>query len=153
MTSFYKGFTLIESLLVLFVISVFLAVPTIVVKDSVAELEVARFFECFEKSMLATQQAAILENKESRVDQFIVEPQSFIRFKFATGAEIVPTLYVPEEITMFPTENTYVAFSGGVGTNSRLQTITFDYAKENKRIKYHFLFGKGHYDKEITTLK
>lgn len=151
MKTTYQAFTLIESLLVLLIVSIFFAVPTLVVGKSVETIEIARFLDRFEKSLLVTQQEAILTKEPTKIHQLYYD-EAAVDFQFANGKKILPRLTVPEKLTMTRTTKLEIIFKAETGTNSSLQIIAFEWPEKKQKIRYKFLFGKGHYDKEIVPL-
>jgi len=140
----YQGFTLIESLLVLFVITLFVALPSIAIKDTKETLEVMHFFDRFEKNILATQQAAITSNKRTRM----IQRDTTTEYYFYT--ETIEKLDMPEDLKASRIKTLY--FNSGTGNNSSLQELHFYWDKNNQKITYSFLFARGHYEKKITTI-
>ncbi|GMA48393.1 competence type IV pilus minor pilin ComGD [Tetragenococcus muriaticus] len=141
---FYRGFTLIESLLVLFVITLFVALPSVAVKEAKETLEVMHFLDRFEKNILATQQAAITSNKRTRM----IQRDTTTEYYFYT--ESIEKLVMPKDLRASRIKTLY--FNSGTGNNSSLQELHFYWNKNKQKITYRFLFARGHYEKKVTAL-
>lgn len=141
---FYRGFTLIESLLVLFVITLFIGLPSIVVKDAKETLEVVHFLDHFEKNILLTQQDAITSNKRTKM----IQKDTTKEYYFYT--DTIEKLDMPEDLRASRIKTLY--FNSGTGNNSSLQELHFYWDKNKQKITYSFLFARGHYEKKVTTI-
>lgn len=138
----FSGFTLIESLLVLSLVSIIITLSVSVTKEFERELAVRHFFTKLDRHILLNHQASFVEQKEvtmgresgSRVIYFKVGEQSFI-------------LPVPEElrISNFPPMN----FTIGTGDRGEMRSFFITWEAKKVDISYNFLFGKGHYEKTI----
>lgn len=140
----YPGFTLIESLVVLFVVTLFIALPSIVIQDAKETLEVVHFLDHFEKNILMTQQAAITSNERTRM----MQRDTTTEYYFYT--DTIEKLDMPKDLRASRIKTLY--FNSGSGNNSSLQKLHFYWDKNNQKITYSFLFARGHYEKKITTI-
>ncbi len=141
----HRGFTLIESLLVLFVVTLFIALPSIVIQDTKETLEVVHFLDHFEKNVIATQQAAITSNKKTKM----IQKDTTREYYFYT--DTIEKLDLPEDLRASKIKTLY--FNSGSGNNSSLQNLHFYWDKNKQKITYRFLFARGHYEKKITSIK
>lgn len=145
----HAGFTLIEALLVLTIVSFFVSLPTVAMKEASRTLTTIYFFDSLEKSILTCQQTAIIANKGADVMQDYNNRRT-LAFQLETG-EWLAHLTVPDTLTIGDMKGK-IAFSGGTGNAKGDQKIIFTWPEKNQKIVYNFLFGKGHYEKIITTL-
>lgn len=141
----YQGFTLIESLLVLFVITLFVSLPFVMVQGAKENLEVVHFLDHFEKNILLTQQAAITSNKRTKM----IQRDTTREYYFYT--DTIEKLDMPEDLRVSRIKTLY--FNSGTGNNSSLQELHFYWDKNKQKITYRFLFARGHYEKKITTIR
>ncbi|GAA3018319.1 competence type IV pilus minor pilin ComGD [Tetragenococcus solitarius] len=141
----YQGFTLIESLLVLFVITLFVSLPFVMVQGAKENLEVVHFLDHFEKNILLTQQAAITSNKRTKM----IQRDTTREYYFYT--DTIEKLDMPEDLRASRIKTLY--FNSGTGNNSSLQELHFYWDKNKQKITYRFLFARGHYEKKITTIR
>lgn len=139
-----SAFTLLETLLVLLVVSLFVMLPAVTLKNAKESLEVRHFLDHFEKEILLTQQTAITSAYMTKMIQ------SDSRRQYYFYADETLRLDLPEDLTASKVEPVY--FKGSSGNNSSLQSLNFYWEKENKKITYRFKFARGHYEKEITVL-
>ncbi|MDN6639295.1 MAG: hypothetical protein L0L10_00795 [Tetragenococcus sp.] len=140
----YRGFTLLETLLVLLVVTSFIALPSIVVQNTKETLEVVHFLDRFEKNMLATQQAAITSNQRTKM----IQRDTTTEYYFYT--DTIEKLDMPKDLRASRIKTLY--FKPGSGNNSSLKKLHFYWDKNNQKITYSFLFARGHYEKKITTI-
>ena len=137
-----SGFTLIESLLVLLLVSIIVTLSVGVTKELERELAVRHFFTKLDRHILLNHQASFVEQGEvfmgresgSRSIYFKVGEQSF-------------SLPVPEELRVsnFPPMN----FTIGTGDKGQMRSFYVTWEAKKIEISYNFLFGKGHYEKKI----
>lgn len=142
------GYTLIESLIVLLVISIFATLPVVVLPRLKEKLEVYQFLNQFEKYTLLTQQVAILSNQFTGISR-AADNQNQIVFSLEYEKNIILTLPKELRVSSFRSKNFYK----NTGNIDRLENIRFTWKTENKWIDYTFLLGKGHYDKTIKPIK
>jgi len=141
----YQGFTLIESLLVLFIVTLFVSLPSVMVQGAKENLEVLHFLDHFEKNILLTQQAAITSNKRTKM----IQRDTTREYYFYT--DTIERLDMPEDLRASRIKTLY--FNSGTGNNSSLQELHFYWDKNKQKITYRFLFARGHYEKKITTIR
>lgn len=141
----HSAFTLVESMLVLLVVSLFVMLPAVTMKNTKESLEVLHFLDHFEKNILLTQQTAITSGYATKM----IQSDSGEEYYFYTDEILYQKL--PEELTASQIRILY--FKPNSGNNSSLQTLNFYWPKENKKITYRFKFARGHYEKEISKLQ
>lgn len=142
------GFTIVESLLVLLVVSLFIGLPVVYLPRLKARLEVQQFLNQFEKYTLLTQQVSIISNEFTRIAR-VADREDLLEFSLEYGQKIYLTL--PNELSVGTFKGK--EFNKGTGNMSQLGNIRFTWAKEKQWIDYTFLFGKGHYEKTIKPIK
>ncbi|EOT26447.1 hypothetical protein OMQ_02222 [Enterococcus saccharolyticus subsp. saccharolyticus ATCC 43076] len=136
-----------ESLLVLFIVSIVIALPTILVKETTKTVETLYFFDRLEKSILTCQQVAIISNKSAD----ILQPDlTQLAFQLTTGDWLEP-LTVPDTLSASKLSKK-ISFSGGTGNVGQQRQIQFIWQEKKQKVAYVFRFGKGHYNKVITPL-
>ncbi|GGI64934.1 prepilin-type N-terminal cleavage/methylation domain-containing protein [Enterococcus alcedinis] len=138
----FAGFTLVESLLVLTLVSVIVTFSVVITKNLEQELAIRHFFTKLDKHILLNHQASFVEQDRvimgrgegSRTIHFIVGEQTF-------------DLPVPEglRVSNFPPMN----FAIGTGDKGQMRSFFVDWDAKKIQVSYNFLFGKGHYEKEI----
>jgi prepilin-type N-terminal cleavage/methylation domain len=144
-----RGFTLVESLMVMLVVAFFTLVPMLSVKSVTETMEVTRFFEQLEKNLLVCQQTAIISNRATDISQNDANHRS-LNFRLASG-EWLPALTVPESLTIANLSGK-ITFAGGTGNVDATRKILFTWPQKKQQITYKFLFGKGRFEQEVTTL-
>lgn len=143
-----RGFTLIESLITLSILSLFASLPLITVPRVKEELEVYYFLNQFENNILLTQQAAVFSSQRTTIKREYEKPNP-IEFLLDEGQKAIQ--FTPEALTViyFP----IIYFSLETGNIQKPEKIVFSWPKKKQRITYEFLFGKGRYEKTIETTK
>ncbi|MHC5268886.1 competence type IV pilus minor pilin ComGD [Enterococcus sp. LJL98] len=143
----WTGFTLLETLIVFFVVSLFVGLPAHALPRLHAQLQVHQFLNQFEKYTLLTQQVAILSNEFTGISR-LGEGDRQLLFSLEYGEKIVLSLPEALRVSAFATKH-FTKSTGGV---DRLEAIRFTWEEEKKAIVYTFLLGKGHYEKEIKAI-
>lgn len=151
----HSGFTLVETLLVLFVIVSFTFLPVLSLKNWQEELATQRFFVNFEKMVLVCQQISIVEKRETTIT---VDPATK-RVTFLTEAtsggsggsfpedRFQPLLF-PETVTTQGSTTVKFGFTGGgTGSPSRLLKVIFKVQKRSKTVTYALQMGSGRFAK------
>ena len=141
----FAGFTLIESLLVLMVSSMFLFFPVVAIEYYQRSAEVLGFCARLEKGLYTIQQSAIIDNTQTRAI-YQAEPTPTVSF-YGAATEPVTKIEVPPQLAMqaFPD----ILFSSQSGNNSSLRRIVFYWQEKKQTISYKFLFGSGRYEKIV----
>lgn len=136
------GFTLIESLLVLSLVSIIVTLSFGVTKELERELAVRHFFTKLDRHILLNHQASFVE--QERVIMGRESGSGLIYFKVGEQSFILP---VPEELRVsnFPPMN----FTIGTGDKGQIRSFYITWEAKKIDISYNFLFGKGHYEKTI----
>ena len=136
----FAGFTLIESLLVLMVSSMFLFFPVVAIEYYQRSAEVLGFCARLEKGLYA-----IIDNTQTRA-VYQAAPTPTVSF-YGAATEPVTKIEVPPQLAMqaFPD----ILFSSQSGNNSSLRRIVFYWQEKKQTISYKFLFGSGRYEKIV----
>ena len=145
----YKGFTLLESMLVLSILSVFIFLPILSIRSITETLQVTHFFAQLEKNLLVCQQTAIVSNRSTYLAQASGQRQ-VLNFRLSPGEWLEP-LPVPESLTVGNLSGK-ITFTGGTGNADASRKILFTWPKQQQQITYKFLFGKGRFEQEIKAL-
>ncbi|WP_271494386.1 competence type IV pilus minor pilin ComGD [Enterococcus sp. 5H] len=142
-----KGFTLIESLLVLFICSIFLLLPTLSIKQWQRTLEVEQFLSSFEKRILLTQQMAIVNSVNT---QILFSDQgnriTFISPKISANLEEYQLIIPSSLLADGPGK---ITFKKGSGNNGNLAKYSFVWEEKQQVIEFQFQLGSGRYVKKI----
>ena len=143
-----RGFTLIESLVALSVLSLFASLPLITAPKIQEDLEVYYFLNQFENNILLTQQAAVFSTQRTTIKREYDQP-NVIEFLLEEGEKVAQ--FVPEALTVihFPR----VFFSLATGDIQNQEKVIFSWPKKKQKITYEFLFGKGRYEKKVEPTK
>lgn len=139
----HKGFTLLESLVVLVVVSIFLLIPTFSIGSIQKYTDEALFFARFERYLSATQQAAIARQTQTRL-MYYTTYFRFIGYAYNSGQI---DLKIPESIQCKSPKS--IVFSAKSGNYSDLRLIHFVLPEKQMEIKYQFQMGSGKYTKTI----
>ncbi|MTD42339.1 prepilin-type N-terminal cleavage/methylation domain-containing protein [Erwinia sp. CPCC 100877] len=139
----WQGFTLVETLIVLLVCSIFLFLPVLAIKEVKRSLEVDQFIAAFEKKLLFTQQLAIVDNHDTQV--VFDEPRQEVYF--LTSSSIKEGLAIPPDINMSGPQK--ITFKKGTGNNGKLSKYSFFWKNKQLRIDCQFQLGSGRYVKTI----
>uniref|UniRef100_UPI00403FA11C competence type IV pilus minor pilin ComGD n=1 Tax=Candidatus Enterococcus willemsii TaxID=1857215 RepID=UPI00403FA11C len=143
-----QGFTILESLIVLVIVSMFLLLPMIASRETSKTMTTLYFLDRLEKNMLVCQQTAIVENRQTKVLQNADNPRE-LAFRLAPGIWL-ESLVVPETLTVSSVP--IITFAGGTGNAQSFQAFSFIWNEKGQKITYRFLFGKGHFEKKISDL-
>ncbi|MEI5991517.1 hypothetical protein A5881_003054 [Enterococcus termitis] len=145
-----KGFTLIESLTVLFICTTFMLLPILAINKWKQVLDVEQFLSSFEKKLLFTQQMAIVNTSDTQIVFFEDSQQiSFISSKRESvmGKE---SLQIPEDL--HATGPSKIIFKRDSGNNGNLSKFSFLWTGKKKVIEFQFQMGSGRYVKKIQSL-
>lgn len=140
------GFTLLETLLVLFISSFFLLLPTLAIKQWQQVLTVEQFFNSVEKNILFTQQMSVVEN----VDTLILFSEEQQTIEFITQGEPNKRLKIPKNITGKGPRK--ITFKKRTGNNGILGKYEFEWLEKEQRIIFQFQMGSGKYVKKIISI-
>lgn len=139
-----RGFTLVESLITLFVVTSFTLLPTLSTIRLQDKIEIEQFFASLEKRILASQQAAITGMLPS--DMQITDSSIYFRTLVSTGIDW-SLLTIPKELVYTGTSK--LVFSMNSGNNSSLSKMSFYWKEKKETISYQFQMGSGRYIKKI----
>lgn len=139
-----RGFTLVESLITLFVVTSFTLLPTLSTIRLQDKIEIEQFFASLEKRILASQQAAITGMLPS--DMQITDSSIYFRTLVSTGIDW-SLLIIPKELVYTGTSK--LVFSMNSGNNSSLSKMSFYWKEKKETISYQFQMGSGRYIKKI----
>lgn len=137
-----EGFTLIETVLVLSIVSIILSMPIVYFNKLKVESETQLFFETLGASITLAQSYAIL-NQDWTVME--VRPDSRdISFRVVGDRNhpIAHRLSLPESLSM-PGGSREFRFSSSTGNQSDIVQVPFDTV--NGRVNLRFKFGKGRF--------
>ncbi|MDH6365553.1 competence protein ComGD [Enterococcus sp. PF1-24] len=139
------GFTLLESLLVLMVASLFLLIPTLSLEKWQQTSGERLFFARFEKRMAATQQAAIVRQKTR---QMMYHPEdATISFSGIGDNKAGIALVIPDAMVYNGVKE--IRFKAISGNYSGMVKLKFTIPEKEMAIHYQFMLGSGKYTKEI----
>lgn len=142
------GFTLIETLIVFFIVCTFILLPTIALKSWQQQLEKAFFYYQFEKSVLHLQQVAIVDQKGTRID--LDKSQQYILF-FTNHTELPwRKLELPGSIRLESKNSIFFSSSkGNISTdqyqNGNIPKIVFS---DEDQVIYQFQIGSGRFERK-----
>ena len=140
----YAGYTVIEMLLVLLLVSLFASVSIVFVPRVQERLTLNQF----EKNILLTQQSSLFSDEFT---EFYREAEGERRLVFDLDHEYRIILPIPPvlKVSDFP----LIRFSKDTGNMGISRKILFTWQNEQTQVLYSFLFGKGHYEKQILSTK
>lgn len=136
-----NGFLLFETLLVLFIATSILIIPTIFSKKIIKDTATQLFIEELQSGITASQNYAVLSGKWSAID--VSASNNVITFKAMSQENhyLTHRLELPENITT-PSNKSYL-FNGGSGNLQSFSTLYFDI--DGIRHKLIFQLGSGRY--------
>ena len=136
-----EGILLFEMLLVLFIATSMLIIPTIFSKKIIKDTATQLFIEELQSGITASQNYAVLSGKWSAID--VSAYNNVITFKAMSQENhyLTHRLEMPENITT-PSNKSYL-FNGGSGNLQSFSTLYFDI--DGTRHKLIFQLGSGRY--------
>lgn len=139
------GHTLLETLLVLFIISSLFIFPFVSISSWQTRLAAYHFFDQFERRIYATQKAAIVNQENTTIAYD--NKQAQIIFTVPQQMSSWTILKIPKEIEVrrAPT----LIFAAKTGNESSLNAYQFYWKEEKQLISYQFQMGSGHYLKKV----
>lgn len=143
-----KGFTLVETLVVLSLIWIFLLIPVIPFQSIQEELETKQFMKELESTITLFQNHAILNEETTR---FETRPAAReIAFRVVTDRDhaINQKLKIPEHIELVSASRIY-RFVSGSGNQGNLNPIRFK--TDSQVIVIQFSLGSGRFDVKTTS--
>ena len=139
-----KGFTLMESLVVLFICTTFMLLPVLAINKWKQVLDVEQFLSSFEKNLLFTQQMAVVNTIDTQIVFFEDSQQiSFVSSKNES-------LLIPEALHANGLNK--IVFKKDSGNNGNLSKFSFLWKEKKKVIEFQFQMGSGRYVKKIQSL-
>lgn len=151
----FTGFTLVESIAVLFVMGSFCLLPVLMVAAWQEELTVRRFLNHFEKMVFVCQQIAVVESRNTSIKN-VAQPERMFLFYTGSVANNRPQPYpedrfealvIPEVLTGGNSIKE-IKFLAESGHPSRLATVRFGWPKRGITYTYQFQLGGGRFEKE-----
>lgn len=141
------GYTLIELLLVLFVVTSFVLLPTLAIDSWQTKLNRNLFYDRVEKNILHTQQLAITTMKSSKIQTY--RKEQIIEFDVAGEPSSRKTLKLPSGVSL-KMNNCTIRFNGVTGNmgsfNSGNKLVFQD--QELGQVTYQFQMGSGRFEKK-----
>ncbi|OJG71998.1 prepilin-type N-terminal cleavage/methylation domain-containing protein [Enterococcus quebecensis] len=137
-----KGFTLVETLIVLFICTIFILLPTLAIKKWKQALEVEQFLSFFEKQLLFTQQMAIVNTVDTQI-VFFEENQQFSFLIPKNDQMVEEMLEVPSSLKAVGPNK--IIFKKSSGNNGVLSKFSFSWIEKNQLIEFQFQLGSGRY--------
>lgn len=142
-----RGYTLLESLLVLLVVSFLILLPVLKGQALQEKNEESLFFKSFERSLVRSQTAAILHYQICRVQAQVGQEVIDLSLVDGRGIKIREILQVPKSVTILT--NTTVTFKAGSGNIQKIVSFKFQRKWHNQLIHYQFYLGSGRFAKKI----
>ncbi|MGX7273002.1 MULTISPECIES: competence type IV pilus minor pilin ComGD [Enterococcus] len=145
-----KGFTLIESLIVVFICTIFMLLPTLAIKKWKQVLEVDQFLSSFEKKLLFTQQMSVVNTIDTQIVFF--EQSQQIHFLIPKSEHTLETEILEIPVTLIANGPDKITFKKGSGNNGKLSKFSFSWTQRKQLIEFQFQLGSGRYLKKIKQL-
>lgn len=142
----WSGFTLLEMILVLFVVSVIMLVPSMKIPNMERALTDIFFFEEFERLIQVTQESAVFSGQACRIVMKKGSNEILFDYVLSTGGKRHSYIEIPE--TIKAQTDTFVTFLGETGTLSKVTKFKFLVVKSNKTVVYQFYLGSGKFVKK-----
>ena len=142
-----SGYTLVETVVVLMVVCLFLGLPTLLLKNWQANIEVTRFFNEFERNIQLMQQKAIVTQEQT---QIFLEPESQQIYFYQETLEEADTLLLrlPQGLSLADKITRKIKFKGSSGHYSGMGRVVFFRENPQQKISYQFQIGSGKYSKK-----
>ncbi|MGO3731848.1 MAG: competence type IV pilus minor pilin ComGD [Vagococcus sp.] len=142
----YGGFTLIESLLVLVVVSIFMILPILSIKGWQEDVNIEMGLSEFERNVQRVHQGAILFEKPTRVDTQLAKQQITYQY-YQNGEKVVVVQHIAYPLELRGNGN--FLFNGTTGNASKLSTIQLYDNKHEVKYKYKLQLGSGKVNKHV----
>ncbi|MFV0560012.1 MAG: competence type IV pilus minor pilin ComGD [Enterococcus sp.] len=140
----FSAYTLVESLVVLSIVSFMIALPVLMTNKLKEQIIVNQFLSSFEKQVLATQQAAIVCQRSTSIST----DSNKKTIIFSAPSKFGGRLIIPEFLAMQRCAT--ISFTPYTGNNSTLKQYSFYWPSQKKTIAYQFQLGSGRYVKKIS---
>lgn len=141
-----SGYTLVESLLLILLLTTILSFPVLAFSAWKKELTVYQFFSQFEKRIYTTQKIAIVNQIQTGFYWNNDENQIIFRMSQPDEASW-KVLDIPDEITL--KRHASITFAAGTGNESSLKAYQFYWEEKGQTITYQFQMESGRYTKRI----
>ncbi|WP_265456264.1 competence type IV pilus minor pilin ComGD [Enterococcus sp. HY326] len=148
-----KGFTLIESLIALLVVTAFVLLPSLSLAEWQRNVEEKIFFQRFERLITATQQAAITQNSLTKITEDKDQTEFYFWMKNMDKGTlgVQKVLTIPKSVVPKAGVSTKgMMFKEGTGNNTDMLKFSFRLAGRSTEITYQFQLGSGKYVKKIS---
>lgn len=148
-----KGFTLIESLIALIVVTAFVLLPSLSLAEWQRNIEEKIFFQRFERLITATQQAAITQNSPTKITEDVAQTEFYFWHKNMDkgSLEVQKVLTIPESVIPKAGVSTKgMLFKEATGNNTDMLKFSFQLSGQSTMITYQFQLGSGKYVKKIS---
>lgn len=135
-----QGFTLLESLLVMLCVSVFFMVPFLMVRHWREQTAITMFFNRLEREIEKTHQSAIVESKDTWINQDRSHKQLIFNYHHHQEAR---KDYLAVEYPLVLRTTDKIEFNTTTGNIKKIQTIKIEDTLNNGFVQYSFQFGSG----------
>lgn len=142
-----KGFTLVETLVVLSLIWIFILIPVIPFQSIQEETETKQFFKELEATMTLFQNHAILNGETTRFETRPAAGEIAFRVVTDRNHPMNDNLKIPEHIELVSASRVY-RFISGSGNQGNLNPIRFK--TDSELIVVQFSLGSGRFDVKKT---
>lgn len=139
-----RGFTLLESLTVLLIITLFTLLPVLSFYHWQQRMEVELFFDSFETMIQSAQHLAITRQ---RVVKMTIGEEEIGYQMMENNTTLQRMIEIPEQLQL-TTTSTQLDFPGISGNYSGLAKVTFDWPHQNQRVIYQFQLGSGRFERK-----
>lgn len=144
----WAAFTLIECLVVLFILGIMILLPVMAFDRWQQELKIQLFFDQLEKNIQRTQHTAITLNKETFVELHGQYRQIFFK-RYDPGVEaFIAVQTLPEQLDA-SRQHTKITFQPSSGNSGDLKRLAFYRGDQKKTYVYQFQMGSGQYEKKV----
>lgn len=138
-----EGFTLIESILVLFIIGLIFSFPIFSIRGVEEDIELDLFFEELSSSITMMQNHAILNNQPTYVEADPELKKFLFRVRGERQHELNHELIVPDSVTLIGTVRQY-EFQSQSGNQGNLNRLRMD--TNQGRYELVFQMGSGRFE-------
>lgn len=134
------GFTLLEMIIVLLIVSIFMMSPLIMIRNWRENNSVQWQLTEFERMVQRTQQGAIVDNYVGQVTyvQNIQKVETIVRYK---GEMVRKEMCITPPLEL--RTNGIMTFGSGTGNISKMESIVFRDTKNNVKYTYRTQVGSG----------
>ncbi|MGX7059646.1 competence type IV pilus minor pilin ComGD [Vagococcus humatus] len=144
------SFTLIESLLVLLIITIIWLMPVLYTRYWEENIQTTIFFQSFEQKLLKAQEQAIISGRPSYVNILFSNDKVDWHFFKLDQQPLEESLNIPTKVTGLQDSHlVFLAYSGNI---SQIIKLTFTDHQHQEKIVYQFQLGSGKYEKKISRI-